>query len=50
MRVTLWDITDANDRKLIAEFTTNSDGRTGKALAGASFKPGAYEWIFHAGL
>ena len=54
MRVTLARITAGEDGDgdvavPVAEFVTNSDGRTGKALAGAEFAPGTYEWVFYAG-
>ena len=50
MRVSLARLDKASGRRtVIAEFITNNDGRTGKALAGKAFAPGFYEWIFYAG-
>lgn len=48
MRITLSRV-DGNNRKLIKEFITNDDGRTGRALDGLDFTPGTYEWIFYCG-
>ena len=50
MKVTLSRIDDVtHNRTVLAEFKTNNDGRTGKALEGESFTPGRYEWTFFTG-
>jgi len=49
MRVDLFRLTHNGSRTRIAQFVTNSDGRTGKALHGADFAPGMYEWVFYTG-
>jgi 2-oxo-4-hydroxy-4-carboxy-5-ureidoimidazoline decarboxylase len=52
MRITLSrrDMTDAGEvSTVIKTFVTNDDGRTGRALDGADFAPGTYEWTFHCG-
>ena len=49
IRIALYRLADGA-RRAIAEAVTNSDGRTdGPILAGADFKPGSYEIVFHIG-
>ena len=49
LRIDLYSV-DGDSRSLIASTTTNSDGRTdGPILAGADFRPGSYEIVFHIG-
>ena len=50
MRVSLARIDHAGQKTTIANFVTNSDGRTGKALEGAAFSHGVYEWTFFTGV
>ncbi len=48
VKVALYDIDD--NRKLLSSSATNEDGRTPEPmLAGAAFKPGRYELVFHVG-
>jgi hydroxyisourate hydrolase len=49
MKVVLSRLTPGGGSNFVAEFVTNADGRTGKALEGAAFEPGNYEWTFFAG-
>jgi 5-hydroxyisourate hydrolase len=49
IRIALYAI-DGDARRLIKETATNADGRTDEPLlAGAAYKPGVYEIVFHAG-
>jgi 2-oxo-4-hydroxy-4-carboxy-5-ureidoimidazoline decarboxylase len=50
MRITLSRKDDDTGKfNQIAEFITNNDGRTGRALDGGDFMVGTYEWVFHCG-
>jgi 5-hydroxyisourate hydrolase len=50
VRVTLRALDGADGGRLVAEATTNADGRTdAPLLAGEGFKPGRYELVFDVG-
>ena len=50
VRVELYELPDAGERKLIADVATNADGRTGKPLMSADeARAGRFELVFHAG-
>jgi 5-hydroxyisourate hydrolase len=50
VRVALRALDSAGEGRLIAEATTNADGRTdAPLLAGEGFKPGTYELVFDVG-
>jgi hydroxyisourate hydrolase len=49
VRIELYEIAE-NGRKLIADVSTNADGRTDKPLIGAEAgRAGGFELLFHAG-
>lgn len=49
LKIELYGVEDG-EHTLIGSTVTNSDGRTdGPILAGADFKPGTYEIVFHIG-
>ena len=46
----LYELADGSERKLVADVTTNADGRTDKPLMSADqARAGKFELIFHAG-
>ena len=46
----LYELADGSERKLVADVTTNADGRTDKPLMSADqARAGQFELIFHAG-
>jgi len=50
VRVQLYELAHASERKLITDVVTNADGRTGKPLMSADqAHAGLFELIFHAG-
>jgi 5-hydroxyisourate hydrolase len=50
VRIRLYALTPDGARSLVAEATTNADGRTdAPLLSGESYRPGTYELEFHAG-
>jgi 5-hydroxyisourate hydrolase len=50
VRVELYELADGSERKLVADLTTNADGRTDKPLISADHaRSGRFELIFHAG-
>ena len=50
LRVELYEFADGPARKLIADGTTNADGRTGKPLLSPDeARAGRFELVFHAG-
>jgi hydroxyisourate hydrolase len=50
VRVELYELADGSERKLVADVTTNADGRTDKPLMSADqARAGRFELIFHVG-
>jgi 5-hydroxyisourate hydrolase len=50
VRVELYELAPGGARKLVADVTTNADGRTDKPLiAAADARVGRFELVFHAG-
>jgi hydroxyisourate hydrolase len=50
VRVELYELADGSERKLIADVTTNADGRTDEPLMRADqARAGRFELVFHAG-
>ena len=50
VRVEFYELVHGSERKLVADVTTNADGRTDKPLMSADqARAGRFELIFHAG-
>jgi 5-hydroxyisourate hydrolase len=50
VRVELYELTDGSERELVADVTTNADGRTEKPLLSVDqARAGRFELVFHAG-
>jgi hydroxyisourate hydrolase len=50
VRVELYELAGASERRLIADVATNADGRTDQPLIGARHaRAGLFELVFHAG-
>jgi 5-hydroxyisourate hydrolase len=50
VRIELYEVAGASERRLIADVVTNADGRTDQPLIGArDARAGLFELVFHAG-
>ncbi|MDB5077546.1 MAG: hydroxyisourate hydrolase [Chloroflexi bacterium] len=49
MRLELWQLNAAGERRLVTSVVTNTDGRTDSPLLDGNLQQGEYELVFHVG-